>query len=590
MDIISRIVYLYRVRFDIIISVVIPLIFFWMAIRSSPGPTYTSDEFAYLAKSAAIAGNTVNYPSSWHSGYPILISPIFRLGLNPQNIWTTVLFTNCVFWIGSFLISSRLIRIWFPKLNEPARGFVILITALYPGWGAISAYAFPNSAFVFFYLLIFLVQSHNKISAFAQSLLSYALLGFLYWIHPIGLVVLVAFLISQLWTIRIGKILIARLALSLISILLILIYSKFIHPLINRSMPLTNFSEMDPDHYVSHLANQLSYIGTTAYWKSFIMEVLSIWGAISVATLGLIFLPVVKMFQLRWRSRTTSNSQHAEALLISFGIFSIILVSLLTAFLLTSPLRSAMQLDHWIFLRYVECVLLPLLPVGLAVLYFDPARSIKRFFWGLPITLYLIGWMLDSNLSARGPTSQVDNHFIMTIGFWPISLLNRFNIGDWSNNPPATSVDYSTYSFRAWMVVGVVGIAICFLRSRLLLIAFCLIQFISVNHLQTEWHEYLHDQYAKPPQAVSQIRSLPTPKSCTGYMTDSPGDVYLGEDYKLLAHYLYDYKLRVLSKDDWVEFCDGPLIVKKSDFGKAPSISNSFRTYDADTYFLFFKN
>jgi hypothetical protein len=559
-----------------------------MAARSSPGPSYTSDEFAYLAKSAAVAGNAINYPSSWHSGYPILISPIFRLGLDPQNIWTLVLFTNCIFWIGSFLILSRLIRIWFPKLNEAARGFVILITALYPGWGAISAYAFPNSAFVFFYLLIFLVYSHNKISPLARSLLSFTLLGFLYWIHPIGLVVFIAFLISQLWTIHIGKGLTKQFALSLISIVLILIYSRFIHPLINESMMLANFTQTD--HYGSHFTNQLSYLGTTDYWKSFIFEVLGIWGAISVATLGLIFLPIAKLFQLQLKNRSTPNHRQTEAFLISFGVFSIVLVSLLTAFSLTSPLRSTMQLDHWIFLRYVECVLLPLLPFGIATLYFNPAVSKKRFYWGLPITLYLIGWILDSNLNARGPTSQVDNHFVMSIGFWPVSVLNRFNIGDWSNHPPSTSVDYSDYSFRAWMVLGIVGIVICFYKSRFLLLVFCCIQFVSVSHLQTEWHEYIHGEYANPPKAIAQIRTSPTPESCSGYLDDSLGEVLQGEEYNLLTFYLYDYKLRRISKEDWVEFCDGPLIVKKSDHGNASSFLNSYRKFDLDAYFVFFKN
>ena len=559
-----------------------------MATQSSPGPSYTSDEFAYLAKSAAVAGNTINYPSSWHSGYPILISSIFRLGLDPQNIWTLVLFINCVFWIGSFLILSRLIRIWFPKLNETARGFVILITALYPGWGAISAYAFPNSAFVFFYLLIFLVQSHKKISAFARSLLSFTLLGFLYWIHPIGLVVLIAFLISQLWTIRIGKGLTKQFALSLISILLILIYSRFIHPLINQSMMLPNFSQTA--HYGSHFSNQLSYLGTMGYWKSFIFEVLGIWGAISVATLGLIFLPIAKLLQLQLKDKSSPIHRQAEAFHISFGVLSIVLVSLLTAFSLTSPLRSTMQLDHWIFLRYVECVLLPLLPIGIATLYFNPAASMKRYYWGLPITLYLIGWMLDSNMSERGPTSQVDNHFVMSIGFWPVSLLNRFNIGDWSNQPPSTSVEYSAYSFRAWMAIGIVGIVICFYRSRFLLIAFCCIQFVSVSHLQAEWHEYIHGQYASTPKAIAQIRSLPVPKSCTGYMDNSLGEVRQGEDYNLLTYYLYDYKLRMISKEEWGEFCDGALIVEKSDYGNASSFLNSYRKYDLDAYFVFYKN
>lgn len=587
MGISLRIVSSNRVRYDLFIAVIAPIVFFWIAIQTSPGPSYTSDEFAYLAKAAALAGNAVNYPSSWHAGYPLLISPVFRVGLSPYDTWIVVLFVNCVFWIGSFLVLSRLIRIWFPNLSEVNRGFVILITSLYPGWVVIGAYAFSNSAFVFFYLLIFLVQSNSKTSERTQSILSFTLIGLLYWIHPIGLAVLLAFLVSQLWTVRIRKVLIERFTLSLISVFLILIYSRLIHPGINQNMLLTDF--LQDDHYSSHFADRLAYVRSTAFWTSFVFQVLGIWGAISVATLGVIFLPMVKTFQLRFRDQPPPNAQPADGFSLVFGISSVILVSLLTAFVLTLPLRSGMQLDHWIFLRYVECVLLPLLPVGLAALYFNARTSLRWTVGGVPISLFLIGWMLDSDLSVRGPTSQVDNHFVMTIGFWPVSLMNHFRIDDWSNSAPSTSVHYSDFSFRTWMLLGAVGIIICFLKSRIVLLGFCLILFAAVNNLQTEWHRYIYNQYANPPKAVSQIRSLPTPSSCTGFMKAPLSELYRDE-YLIFTYYLYDYKLRITSKEDWFKFCDGPLIVEKSDFGDAADFFKSFDRRDADRYFVVVRN
>jgi hypothetical protein len=73
-------------------------------------------------------------------------------------------------------------------------------------------------------------------------------------------------------------------------------------------------------------------------------------------------------------------------------------------------------------------------------------------------------------------------------------------------------------------------------------------------------------------------------------LDDSLGEVLQGEEYNLLTFYLYDYKLRRISKEDWVEFCDGPLIVEKSDYGNASSFLNSYRKFDLDAYFVFFKN
>jgi len=575
-------------RYDISISILAPLLYLWIGTRTSPGPSYTSDEFAYLAKAASIAGNAVDYPSSWHSGYPILISPLFRFGLNPQNIWILVLIVNCIFWMGSFLVLSRLIRLWFPDLNDNARSFVIFITVLYPGWGSISSYAFPNSVFVLVYLLVFLVQSHSKIPNHARLFITFTLLGFLYWIHPIGLVVFAAFVISQVLTIRNTKIAIIRFFYSLISILLILTYSKLIHPVINQGMSLTSFPTADD--YRSHFEGQLQFIKTMVFWKALIFEIFGIWSAALVATLGLILLPVIKICGLFRQKSATSKISDPKFTLLIFGLLSLLLVSLLTAFSLVSPVRSTMQLDRWIFLRYVECVLLPLLPVGLAMLYFDRIVQIKKTFLVLPIALYVIGWILDSDLKDRGPTSQVDNHFIMTVGFWPISMFNNFHIDTWASFAPFTSVPYSIYSFRIWMIVGVIGIAICFLRLRILLSIFCLLQFFSVSQLQSNWHEYLFRQYANPPKAVEQIRSKIDPDSCVGYMQDLDSGTYRSEEYNLFTYYLYDYKFKMISKEDWVEFCDGPLIVTQSDYVIISNYFESFNKYKLDAYYVIMKN
>ena len=575
-----------RKRYDITISVVVPLLYFWIGIRTSPGPSYVSDEFAYLAKGAAIAGNMVNYPSSFYAGYPILISPIFRFGLNPQNIWHLILLMNCIFWMGSFLVLSRLIRLWFPDLNNNSRSFVIFITALYPGWGSISSYAFPNSAFVFVYLLVFLVQSHNRFSNLVRSVITFTLLGFLYWIHPIGLAIFAAFVICQVLTIRSMKISFIRFSFCLISIFLILVYSKFVHPLINQSMLLSNVPTAD--HYRSHFESQLQFIKTIVFWKALIFEIFGIWGAALVATLGLILLPVIKIYGLFRQKSTTFKISDSKFSLLIFGLLSLLLVSLLTAFSLAQPIRSGMQLDHWIFLRYAECVFLPLLPVGLAMLYFDPIVQIKKTFWVLPIALYIIGWILDSDLKDRGPTSQVDNHFIMTVGFWPISMFNNFHIDAWASFAPSTSVAYSTYSFRIWMIVGVIGIAICFLRSRILLFIFCVLQFLSVSQLQSNWHEYIFRQYARPPQAVTEIRSLTSPDNCVGYVTLE--GLNRSDQYNLFTYYLYDYRFKMMSKEYWFEFCDGPLIVNKWDHPFVSDFFVSFEQYYFDNYYVIIKH
>jgi hypothetical protein len=139
------------------------------------------------------------------------------------------------------------------------------------------------------------------------------------------------------------------------------------------------------------------------------------------------------------------------------------------------------------------------------------------------------------------------------------------------------------------MLLGAVGIIICFLKSRIVLLGFCLILFAAVNNLQTEWHRYIYNQYANPPKAVSQIRSLTAPSSCTGFMKAPLSELYRDE-YLIFTYYLYDYKLRITSKEDWFKFCDGPLIVEKSDFGDAADFFKSFDRRDADRYFVILRN
>ena len=169
----------------------VPL-FFWFHNRIYTGPAYLADEIGYLANASFLGGHWVDGASSYHAGYSIFITPVFWLFDRPSEIWRGAMVVNAVLWSGSFFLLHRLLIICCPTLSLGNKLITLFISMLYPTWLTMSGYVFVTSAFVFVFMasMVTLAQwrQGTTISLVPHSLL----VGYLYWIHPTGIGVILA--------------------------------------------------------------------------------------------------------------------------------------------------------------------------------------------------------------------------------------------------------------------------------------------------------------------------------------------------------------------------------------------------------------
>lgn len=154
------------------------------------GPTYRSDEIAYLASAAAIAGKSNALAGSWYAGYPLLLSPWFRLSPTVLEAWPAVVVVNGLALILCLLcLWSALQRSGSADRDRAFR--LVLLTTLVFGTTACLGWAFGNC------LLMALVAAAALLLSSASFGLRAALgvgllLGYASWVHPTGLLLVVA--------------------------------------------------------------------------------------------------------------------------------------------------------------------------------------------------------------------------------------------------------------------------------------------------------------------------------------------------------------------------------------------------------------
>lgn len=154
------------------------------------GPAYRSDEVAYLAHAAAIAGKQNGLGGSWYAGYSLLLSPFFRLAPRVLEAWPAVIAVNALAVVTSLLLLGRALK--RSGAADRQRAFrLVLLSMLVLAATAYIGWAFTNC------LLMALIGGVVLLLAGPDLLPRHAvgaglLLGYATWVHPTGLLLLVA--------------------------------------------------------------------------------------------------------------------------------------------------------------------------------------------------------------------------------------------------------------------------------------------------------------------------------------------------------------------------------------------------------------
>lgn len=523
---------------------------YWLFSTQYTGPAYLSDEIGYLSKAAAFAGYPVDMASSWHGGYSLMLAPAFMVFSDPFVVWQGIMVLNAAMWTCSFMLLFCVLKAFFPKRDFRAIFFAVSISAIYPAWISMSGYAFSTSGFV----LVFMLSIFALLKSSADNVWSIApyslLVGFLYWVHPTGLAVALASVLAIAGYARHYSRYTVLIVHVLVIVVMVVTYKVGIHLWLSQIMTPENYSALT--HYKSMSSVFQSFL-RPEFWVA--------WGVIGfgqlsyllIATLGICGFAIVEAWQRVMPERFGGDDIKTSAWVnasLAFMVLSFLGIILLGS--LSYAVRLAetpIRIDHWIYGRYSEVVLLPLLGVGFLALWrlkYTVTASLIVLVSGLVLFLY----------TNESNTRNINN-LVNIQGFWPQALLPHGN-------------------FIFWFIAGVLGIILAgFLKKKLFILLTVPLFVVSIFN-QNVWHNNILLNHSKPSGLIGFVSSNFQLGQCIGFDTFELQGALLSqiERRNLYSYYFFNYNIRRMSFEEWLADCDGPFLTyRAADFSNLPEVS-----------------
>jgi hypothetical protein len=518
---------------------------------SFDGPAYLADEIGYLLNAAALSGSKVDSASSYHFGYSLFLIPSFVFFKQIDFIWRSVQFTNAGLFGLSFSILYALSKYLVPEAIQTRRLIAVVICSLGPPWLIMSGYAFSNPAFTLIFLLSiwFLVKSEKKPATYLY--VHSFLVGFLYWIHPTGLGVAVASLLSLIYLGTLKKDWKVIVFAGLIIVVVILLY-RWLQPIFWSWNTPEGFAPSL--HYPSITWDRISF----AYiWSTFVRATGQI-TYITVGTLGFGLVGCWMAFRIAFTSAAISSKVTGLFLLLS--LIGIIFIG---ALMLSAV--GARGPDHWIYGRYLASALLPILLLGLLAV---KTKSLAFPAFLIPPIFLLLSAITPDAFSINQVEPGWHINLINTPAFWVVGLS-------------------SSFGFAIALMAGAFVTAFALLLPNPLAKILVVIVFLFSISQGFIWHSRILSDYSHPSSIPQIIKDNWPPGTCIALNPVETG--YNQEKLNLYKFHLHDYKIRRMHVFKWATNCNGPLIT--SDFSALDQLSDNILAREISTgLFLVSKN
>ena len=559
-------VFTYRCTCDLAYWLLFAAIFgiYWRLNRRYPWPTNSWDEIGYLSKAIAFAGFPVDKATDWHGGYSLMVAPVFWLFSDPFVVWQGVLVLNAAMWVASLALLFHLLRHLFPDRGFWAIWGAVALSAAYPAWITMSGYAFATSGFVLVFMLalLALTKAHAPGRVSLSGVAFSALVGFLYWVHPTGLAVAAAsLLVMGMWAFldRVPGSLVVH---SVVVGVMITAYQLGVHPWLNNVMT-------PPGYELSgHYPEASSVLRGFFHAKVLLAVVVATLGQLSqllVASLGIVSIGVRETLDRLAkviRGTTKTPEEGHLSLVMSFSVLSVLGIVCLGAITFSSRVTfDGLHVDHWIYGRYAEMALLPVLGMGLLAVW-------RRSWFVISAGLVLVtAFLFLAYVDETNTKNYINEAFIPA--FWPLPVL-----------PNARH--------HWWLIAGAAGVLAGGILGRrfMPLLALPLFTIALVN--QASWHSML-SAWSKPASLVGFVRENFNSTSCIGIDPVQSKDTLTNtwQWWGLYSFYFYDYDFRRMTSSEWLENCDGPyLTVYGESIGGEAGVSAVGRVESNDLFLM----
>lgn len=522
-------------RITLVLFSVAVFLIFWQVSTHYYGPAYLSDEIGYLSKAAALSGNPVDIASSWHGGYSVILSPLFAFLSDPYQVWQGIMLLNALIFSCSFLILFYLMKGFFPNERFKDIFLSVCIASLYPCWITMSGYSFSTPLFVLVFLIVVYMLLKGSILRVPNVLFYSFLVGFLYWIHPTGMIVVIgSFLVFSYLAFYFRKRSLIILH-GLILFAMICTYKFGIHEWLDQIMTPQGYDARSHYQTISALFECMK---TLKFWKKWIIFVLGHSSYLLISTLGLILFPFVETVK-RIRKHLDGHNNNDQIFIdtsLIFIQFSIVGIIFLGALSFSMSPANQLTVDHWVYGRYSEVVLLPSLAVGFLLCH----RSLT-ISGGGAILVALSGIFLHkTTVNIQGELIRSVNQ-VNIPAFWPQYF-------------------FSKPSILHWFLLGTLLILLAnFLKKRFLGILLILL-FLTCAFNQKVWHDSILSYYSKPTDILKIVQDTFAEGECIGFDPFIPkgSDLYTRERYNLYSYYFFNYGYRRMTPEEWITKCQGP--------------------------------
>lgn len=496
------------------------------------GPVYLHDEIGYLANAALFTGNSIDGASSYHAGYSIFLIPAFALFADPWWLWKAIVTTNALLSGVTFVITYNISKILSPSAQNSKRIVCTLLCALYPAYLTGSGYAFsqPGQLLVFMFAvwcLLRITAAKSNVWALAHGIAC----GFVFWVHPTGLIVVVAAIVTL--TLRGGRE--SRWADTIVgvaaSLLMVAAYRFLLEPHIVSAM--TPVGHQPALHYPSTGA-MLSQFASFASLAEVVVRSLGVAAYLTIASVGFSFWGAV--FAWRRSLALFANSPPVkDGYVWLFCLLSLTGTIAIGAASVTEGISTAS--DTFFYGRYAEAVLLPFLLAG--ILFREP----DRYFLGALLILFsTLLLVLHPEFVASAQTGKWHGmNFVSTTGLWPVILPSGVTL------------------WGMFVVGAVVVAAVGFLRHRAVY-AVLVAAFSISSVFALKWHNTIYPTWGTPGSLPVLIAANWAPRTCVGFDAAIPAGFDTTFRFRLLSYYLHTFDYRRTSKDEWMNLCDGPLL------------------------------
>jgi len=490
------------------------------------GPAYLSDEIGYLTKAIALAGYSVDMASSWHGGYAFILAPLFLFSSDPFTVWKGVLAVNAVMWTLSYYLLFHLLVTIFPEKSKCKILSAVVFVSLYPSWLIMSGYAFSTTAIVMVFMIS--VVALSKIEKSKWLLVHSLSVGFLYWIHPTGAAIAVVSVIVIIIISRSTKKFSAILVNVIVLSGMIVLYKFAVHPWFDTIMSPSGFTAHG--HYKS-FGFILDKLKTLEFYGLWLVTFCGHVSSLLISTFGLLVYVLsssVSSFFSAERKNSLIKDRNYEII-----ILFCVLVTLGAAALgsMSFSTSSIYRVDLWIYGRYAEVALFPLIGSALLIKW-------RRSAFFMAVLFLFIASLLVHNHSI-GMTNTIIN-LVNIQSFWP-------------------QVIYKQGHLFFWFVIGIIGVSVIYYLPRKFAILCMVILYALSIQNQAQFHKGILSHYSKPSGIVDLIYSNFSKGSIVGFDPDSK-NLTMQERRNLYSFYLFPYQFQRMAPEDWILNNDGAFL------------------------------